>query len=75
MEYKVFGEKDETATYFTLIKEDRCIILAAVDERGKLLPSGRVVEILPTGQLHRIIEVSDEIGLPLDELGRIELSQ
>lgn len=75
MELKVYRgkEKKEKPIYFKLSEySNNLVILTVVDETGMEYPGGSVLSISPDG-LYLRHNVNKNIGLPLDEKGRIRI--
>jgi hypothetical protein len=72
MKIEIYGEeeKKEEPLRLRLIKSKDGVFLAAVDEDGKPLATGFLLEITTEG-FRRLNWRSDKVGLPLDKYGRV----
>lgn len=74
IELKIFDEKEKDKIDFSLQlkKEGDSILLCAVDEYGDLIGAGRLLAIHADGTLHLGGNINPDLGLPLDDKGRIK---
>lgn len=76
MKFKIYTENKavkEKEVYFKLVKDDETIDLTACDSFGQLLGCGYILSISING-LCLYENVDEEFGLPLDERGRIKVT-
>jgi hypothetical protein len=72
MKMRIYKEKKEEELYFKLCESVQDISLCAVDENGKLLST--ILSINFDGTLHLYQDIIEDIGLKLDEKGRIMIN-
>lgn len=56
-----------------LVKRNEGVSLHAVDESGRHLNGGYLLSITPRGQIMRSTGISKDLGLPLDNRGRLQM--
>ena len=71
MKCKVFGVPREPEILFKLEECFDTVQLVACDSEGNMLPDGNILSIQKDGSLRTFDSVSDNLGLNLDEDGRI----
>lgn len=71
MDLLIFEEEKRKGRYFLNLEySNGRVILVAVDEKGDKLPGGRILTI-SRGGIVRALNVTDKLGLSLDDKGRI----
>lgn len=76
MKFKAFEEnpQEEPTVYFRVIAdEDGEPVLVACDKKGTRLSGGNIARITFDGRLSRYKPVSSDLGLKLDDMGRIDI--
>lgn len=70
--FKAYEKEVEKKVLFMLENEGDVVYLKAVDDKGKILDSGYILEISPNG-ITLCKRVNPEIGLPLDSKGMVKI--
>jgi hypothetical protein len=70
---KVHGVKEADAQNLevAILKDDKGVVLAAVDKDGKVIANGTIVRITSDGQLVRLPALSAKLGLKLNPKGQV----
>ena len=71
MKFKVFDVSSDHEVFFRLEECYDTVKLVACDSEGNMLPDGNILSIQKDGSLRTFDSVSDNLGLKLDDDGRI----
>ncbi len=73
LEVKIYGEEETKTFHLALRDRGSYIVLEAVDENGLHMCAGDLLYIRKdSGKIERCGSVHENIGLPLDEYGRVK---
>ena len=71
MKCKVFGIPREPEVLFKLVELYDTVQLVVCDSEGNMLPDGNILSIQLDGSLRTFDSVGNNLGLKLDDYGRI----
>ena len=71
MKCKVFGIPREPEVLFKLVEFYDTVQLVVCDSEGNMLPDGNILSIQLDGSLRTFDSVGNNLGLKLDDYGRI----
>jgi hypothetical protein len=77
MGFKIFGQEEDKQVFLKLrpsLNDDGEVDLVAVDRDGDRVSQGSILTILNDGSLHLCSMVSTQIGLKLDEDGKVVIN-
>lgn len=76
MKFKIYGEKEaeKVVTLKLIPDEAEGVDICAVDEKGDVLRKGYIATFKPDGTLTLHSCINPDIGLALDDKGRIKIN-
>ena len=77
MKIKIYSEEApaEKVLRLRLVGHSNGVALHAVDESGSVVRGGRLLFFIGDGNLHLETDISEHLGLCLDERGRLEVAK